>query len=503
MGTNRVTDTAIDEVGIHQITTKDEEDSPGDVENSSASVAEDVVDWKGEDDPEKPMNWSKARKAKNIIVICYCSFLTPLGSTMFAPAISQVMQEFQSNSAPLASFVISSWILGYFFGPLFLGPLSELYGRQPVYLVCNFLYSVFNVATALAPSLSSLIVFRFLAGTFGGCPFTLGAGTFGDTIKPENRGMVIAMWSIGSLLGPILGPIGGGYLGENSGWRWNCWVLAIAAGVGAIATVIFQEETYPVVLLERKAAKLRKETGNANLKSVYADLERKPAQVFARSIVRPLKLLFFSPIVATLSVYQGVMYGVLYLLFTTYPLVFESRYHFSTGSIGLTYLGAGIGSFISLVVTGTMADQTYRKQTELGRWKAEWRLFPVIFLSFSVPVGLFWYGWSAQTGTHWILPILGTGFIGLGMNTIMMCIATYLIDAHPLYEASAAAALTAVRSLIGCLVPLFGRSMYAALGLGWGNSLLGFIALAMCPLPWVFFTYGERVRTNPRFQLKM
>ena len=84
-----------------------------------------------------------------------------------------------------------------------------------------------------------------------------------------------------------------------------------------------------------------------------------------------------------------------------------------------------------------------------------------------------------------------------------MCVVTYFIDAHPLYEASATAVLTAVRSLIGSLVPLFGRSLYEAIGLGWGNSLLGFLALALCPLPWVFFQYGERVRTSPRFQLKM
>lgn len=84
-----------------------------------------------------------------------------------------------------------------------------------------------------------------------------------------------------------------------------------------------------------------------------------------------------------------------------------------------------------------------------------------------------------------------------------MCIVTYIIDSYPLYEASASGALTAVRSLIGALVPLFGRSMYQALKLGWGNSLLGFLALAMCPLPWLFLLYGERIRTNPRFQVKM
>lgn len=84
-----------------------------------------------------------------------------------------------------------------------------------------------------------------------------------------------------------------------------------------------------------------------------------------------------------------------------------------------------------------------------------------------------------------------------------MCVVTYFIDAHPLYEASATAALTAVRSLIGALVPLFGRSMYDALDLGWGNSLLGFLSLATCPLPWIFFKYGERIRTNPKFQLTL
>lgn len=84
-----------------------------------------------------------------------------------------------------------------------------------------------------------------------------------------------------------------------------------------------------------------------------------------------------------------------------------------------------------------------------------------------------------------------------------MCVATYFIDAHPYYEASASAASTAVRSLIGALLPLAGRSLYSALGLGWGNSLLGFMALVMCPLPWFFYKYGERIRTNPRYQIKM
>ena len=83
-----------------------------------------------------------------------------------------------------------------------------------------------------------------------------------------------------------------------------------------------------------------------------------------------------------------------------------------------------------------------------------------------------------------------------------MSISTYLVDAYTVHAASAMAANTVLRSLIGAVLPLAGRSMYAKLGLGWGNSLLAFIALAMCPLPWLFYFYGERIRTSKRFKVE-
>jgi multidrug resistance protein len=423
---------------------------------------------------------------------------------MFAPAIGQVMTTFHSSDSLLASFVVSVWILGYFFGPLFLGPLSELYGRLPVYWVCNVLFTVFNIASALSPSLSALVVFRFLAGTFGGCPITIGAGTFGDLIRPRSRGKVIAVWSLGPILGPIIGPIAGGYLGESAGWRWICWTLAIASGVGSLVSFACQEETYPPTLLARKTKRLVKETGNQNLKAqTDLDANRTPSQVFGGAIIRPLKLLFLSPTVSVLSTYVGVVYGFMYLLFTTFPLVFQVQYGFDTGEIGLTYVGLGLGSIIGLGGSGFVVDKIYRKKAVDGPVKPEYRIVPLIPAAFFIPAGLFWYGWSADYKTHWIVPELGTVLVGIGINTLMMCVATYFIDANPRYEASATAASTAVRSLIGALVPLFGRSMYEAMGLGWGTSLLGFLTFALAPLPWFFFKYGERIRTNPRFQPKM
>lgn len=118
-------------------------------------------------------------------------------------------------------------------------------------------------------------------------------------------------------------------------------------------------------------------------------------------------------------------------------------------------------------------------------------------------ITVFIYGWTADKHVHWIAPIIGTGCVGLGLLATFMPVSTYLIDAFTLHAASALAANTILRSLLGALLPLAGRSMYDKLGLGWGNSLLAFIAVALCPIPIVFFKYGERIRKSPRFQVKL
>ena len=278
-------------------------------------------------------------------------------------------------------------------------------------------------------------------------------------------------------------------------------------------------ESYPPLLLERKAKRLRKETGNENLQSKLASPLSPPA-LFKISIVRPMKLLVFSPIVLALSTYMAVVYGYLYLLFTTITEVYEGQYHFSQGTVGLTYLGIGVGSMMGVIVFGIASDKILKAKSKTGEMKAEYRLPPMIPGSFLVPIGckcslqscqmsptnvpiVFVYGWTADKHVFWLVPILGTGVVGLGLLATFMPIQTYLVDAFTIYAASALAANTVLRSLVGALLPLAGQKMYATLGLGWGNSLLAFIALAMCPIPVIFYRYGEKIRKSPRFQIKL
>lgn len=199
---------------------------------------------------------------------------------------------------------------------------------------------------------------------------------------------------------------------------------------------------------------------------------------------------------------MATIYGYLYLLFTTINEVFEKDYGFTIGTTGLAYLGIGVGSFIGLLGFGLVSDRGIKRaQANNKPITPEIRIPPMIPGTLAVPIGLLWYGWSAEAKIHWIMPIVGTGWVGLGLIGIFMPIQTYMVDAFTIYAASAIAANTIFRSLIGAILPLAGRPLYSGLGLGWGNSLLAFIALVMAPLPYLFMKYGEFLRTNKRFKV--
>ena len=179
-----------------------------------------VVDWDGPEDPRNPMNWTGKAKIINCSTIIFLTLLTPLASSMFAPGVPDVLREFHETSVTLAAFVVSVYLLGFAVGPLLISPLSEIYGRRPVYMVCNVGFIVFTVACAVASSMSQLIVFRFLAGCFGVTPVTLGGASIADMIAQEKRGAAMSFYAVGPLLGPVIGPVAGAYLATAEGWRW-------------------------------------------------------------------------------------------------------------------------------------------------------------------------------------------------------------------------------------------------------------------------------------------
>jgi MFS family permease len=281
-----------------------------------------------------------------------------------------------------------------------------------------------------------LIVFRFLAGCFGSAPLTLGGGTIADLMPASKRAKAMSIWVMGPTIGPVVGPIAGAFISEFLGWRWNFWILVIATGAIALVALLVMKETYAPTLLKRKTERLRKETGNLELKSKL-DSNLTAKDLFLLSIIRPTKLLLFSPIVFCLSLYVAIVYAYLYLFFTTISQVMVTQYGFRNDLSGLGFLGLGIGQFGGQFLYSWIAGRMYEKAKEKGEVKPENRLHLMIVGAVFIPIGLFWYGWGIQSGSHWINPIIATGVFAFGLlfiwvsSTIHCCLEHILTGIAP------------------------------------------------------------------------
>lgn len=192
-------------------------------------------------------------------------------------------------------------------------------------------------------------------------------------------------------------------------------------GFIAIIGLIFWRETYAPVLLERKAARLREETGEPLLYSQY-DMGLSPREYVLRGISRPMAMLIYSPMLAALSFHMGLGYAYFYLLFTTFTNIFEASYHFKPNLVGLSYLGCGLGFLAGQVVIARLSDMILKRLAHRGggEMKPEYRLPLACIGGVFIPFGFLWYGWTAQFQSFWLIPIMGTALITFGNELVFV-----------------------------------------------------------------------------------
>ena len=216
-----------------------------------------------------------------------------------------------------------------------------------------------------------------------------------------------------------------------------------------------------------------------------------------RSLIRPFKMLATQPIVQVLALYMAYVYGLTYLVHSTFPVLWTQHYGESPGIGGLNYLSIGLGYFLGVQITAPLNDKFYKRlrRRNGGVGEAEFRIPLMNVGSLFIPVGFFIYAWTAQYRVHWIGPNIAAVIFSIGMIIIFQCTQTYIVDAYTQYAASALAASTVLRSIAAFGFPLFAPYMYDALDYGWGNSLLAFIAIGIgIPSPILLWIYGKRLR---------
>lgn len=273
----------------------------------------------------------------------------------------------------------------------------------------------------------------------------------------------------------------------------------MADAVIQVVGLFLLQETYAPILLKRKATSLRKSSGDQTLYTEYDHPERKGFKILTTALVRPFILISTQLIIQVLAVHAAYIYGLMYLMLATYPLLWRSPDHYNQdidmGS--LNYISLGIGFFLGSQICSRINDYIYKrlKQRNNGIGEPEFRSPLLILSSLLIPSALFTYGWTAQSNTHWIGPNFGAGMLAAGIIIGFQCSQSYTVDAYSRYAASAIASVTILRSLTAFGFPLFAPYMYDKLDYGWGASLLGFVAIGIgFPTPFLIWKYGETLR---------
>lgn len=364
-------------------------------------------------------------------------------------------------------------------------------------------FLIFNLVCGFAQNTAQMLAFRFLAGLGACAPQTVGGGVLSDLWTAEQRGMAVSLYTLGPILGPSLGPLLGAWITERTTWRWSFWAVTIFGTTVQVLIYFTLSETLPARILHFRAKKLRQQTGNDQLRTIYEAEDRNIRVVLRTALVRVFVLLGTQPIIQFLCLYMALIYGVIYLMLATFPSVWTGIYGESIGIGGLNYISLMIGLTAGAQISGRAMDIIYRRlklRSKDGQGRPEFRV-PLMFVStLLVSGGLFMYGWSAQYRVHWIVPNIGAAIFGIGATMTFTALQLYTIDSFQTYAASAVGATAVARSITGFSFPLFGQYMYDALGQGWGNSVLAFAMLAVgLSGASVLLFYGQRLRNASRY----
>ncbi|KAI5816441.1 major facilitator superfamily domain-containing protein [Pyronema omphalodes] len=452
------------------------------------------LDWDSPDDPDNPWNWPLSRRWLGTIVPGALCLLVTFTASIYAASVYQVSHEFHV-SITTALLGLSMYVIGLGLGPMFSAPLSEVFGRKMVYFVNLPIFLLFTLGAGLSQNIQTLIICRAFAGIFGGPALAVSAGSFVDIWDLKTSGSAVTVQAFATFMGPALGPVVGGYLVQSQGWRWTMWIVLILGGFLLIPLSLLQESYKPVILKRRALSRGQTLPPKPDPKTALK-------MIFTITLARPTVMLIKEPIVQAVALYSSFAFAVLFGFFEAYPFVFQGAYKMSLGETGLCFLGIAVGLCAGCGIY-FLQDRLYyipARKKHNGHPPPEVRMVPAMIGSVLMPVGLFWFAWTADKKVHWVVPILAGVPFGAGLVLVFLSAVMYILEIYsPLVAASAIASLGLLRYLLAFAFPLFTIRMFEKLGVQWAASIFGFLAVAMMPIPWVFTKWGAKIRGWSRF----
>lgn len=462
-----------------------------------------LVDFEGKDDPLHPLNWPMKKKVVNALIYSFTTAVIAMCSSIYS-AVSEVMMEKFHVGVSVSGLGIALYMMGLAVGPCIWGPLSEYYGRKIPAVVSLFAFTCLSFGCATSETFYAMMLFRFFSGAAGSAPLSVAPGAIADMFSGISRGVASSAFALGVSGGPILAPIFGSYMTFSYlGWRWCFYLTGILSGFMLAMQVFFLHESFYPMVLVKKARRLRDRTGNWLIHAEHENADLDIHIMLSRYVVRPFRMLFTEPILFLMSLYQGFVYGLMYLSMTAIPIIFRDGYGWKGGNFSLPFLslflGCVISSVLGIIIFGRLYGKLLQKSGQAMLPEARLPQMMAGGISFSIGIFLICWPGAYPDKVHWIVPCVGGVFFGFGFLSVFTTVIVYVIECYLATAASAMAANTFMRSVMAASFPLFDTQMFRNLGTQWAGTLIGCLSLLLLPAPLLFYKYGSYIRSKSQF----
>ncbi|MCJ1470349.1 hypothetical protein MMC07_008994 [Pseudocyphellaria aurata] len=463
----------------------------------------------GHDDADiTPPTWGLALKIWATFLIYLHGSVVGIASSIDSAAMNKPKPHF-FKSEVIGSLAIGLFLIGFGFGALFGGPMSEILGRNPVFLISWGAYMLFIASSSLSPHMGYQLTFRFFAGFFGSAPLTLGGLSVGDLWSSTERAYTFPVFANAAIMGPVLGPVFGGYIGASTShsWRWTERTDVGAAALVFMLIVLFQRETFVPALLKWKAKQLRVITGDDRFVT-EASLAAPPFGTrLKRMVCRPFQVTATEPILILLTLWLTLVWIIMFTFLSGYKYIFGQKGHIhdtSEGVTGLCFAAMAVGLLLSsatvpLVGLKLRRDQHKARHQGHEGLAPESRLWYSLISAPAVPIALLWMAWTSSRSISIWSPLGASALLGYGLLGVFTSSYEYIIHAYGNFSGPALSFNTFTRYVVAGIMAEVAPFMWRNPGVSWTLTTMACVSAVLVPVPYIFFWYGPRIRARSRY----
>ncbi|KAB8231818.1 putative MFS transporter [Aspergillus alliaceus] len=358
----------------------------------------------------------------------------------------------------------------------FWKPLSQPYGRRPIFLLSTILSLVFNVGCAKSPTYASMAACRALTAFSISSTAAIRSALVAVIFFKGERGRYMGIWILMVTLGVPVGPLSFGFAVNHTGYRWVFWVLAITNGVQFILYIIFGPEARYVGGSTVDSS--------ADFKNQYLSFRRiDPTPLTFSEFIHPLTMAKYPSVTIPAVVYAMVFLFGSVLITVEVPQLLQGKFGLNAEHLGLQFLGVMVGTVLGEQIGSPVSDYRINRRA-LHVTKAPepgfrlWLSYPGIILTIADVIVFLVCTQKAPDG-HWVVsPIVDTAVAAFGNQLVTTVMVTYAIDGHPDDAGSVGVFITSVRQAWGSIGPFWGN-----VGIAASSGLSSALILACSLLP--------------------